>query len=175
MAEELDALLDEVETKFCRLQSLGAVGKRDRGGGEEAAGERDRDRSAKILTKAVVDEEDIDDIIKDIIDESSFSKKPMKLKSKSASPTSERNSVSTQAHGKSCCPVYLGGSSAPHGIGTNISQRTCDQLRCTACDFHVSHYNDYQWDKSCDYLFFSLTGVGKKLPFISKLEQRRYR
>ncbi|EMP39354.1 hypothetical protein UY3_03406 [Chelonia mydas] len=32
-------------------------------------------RSAKILTKAVVDEESIDDIIKDIIDESSFSKK----------------------------------------------------------------------------------------------------
>uniref|UniRef100_A0A8C0J379 Uncharacterized protein n=1 Tax=Chelonoidis abingdonii TaxID=106734 RepID=A0A8C0J379_CHEAB len=32
MAEDLDALLDEVETKFCRLQALGAVGKRDRGG-----------------------------------------------------------------------------------------------------------------------------------------------
>ncbi|CAM5108693.1 unnamed protein product [Natator depressus] len=165
MADDLDALLDEVETKFCRLQALGAAGKRDRGGGEEAVGERDR--SAKILTKAVVDEESIDDIIKDIIDESSFSKKTVKLTYKSASPTSERNSASIQAHGKSCCPVYLGGSSTPRGIGTNISQRTCDQLRCTACDFHVSHYNDYQWDKSCDYLFFR-----NNMPELSKLRAK---
>uniref|UniRef100_A0A8C0J386 Cilia- and flagella-associated protein 418 n=1 Tax=Chelonoidis abingdonii TaxID=106734 RepID=A0A8C0J386_CHEAB len=91
----------------------------------------------------------------------------IKLKSKSASPTSERNSVSIQAHGKSCCPVYLGGSSTPRGIGTNISQRTCDQLRCTACDFHVSHYNDYQWDKSCDYLFFR-----NNMPELSKLRAK---
>uniref|UniRef100_A0A8D0HLL5 Cilia- and flagella-associated protein 418 n=1 Tax=Sphenodon punctatus TaxID=8508 RepID=A0A8D0HLL5_SPHPU len=63
-----------------------------------------------------------------------------------------------------CCPVYLGGSSTPHGIGTNISQRTCDQLRCTACDFRVLHYDDYLWDKSCDYLFFR-----NNMPELSKL------
>ncbi|XP_067392942.1 cilia- and flagella-associated protein 418 [Emydura macquarii macquarii] len=165
MADDLDSLLDEVETKFCRLQALGTVGKRDRGGGEEAAGERGR--SSKILTKTVVDEEDIDDIIKDIIDESSFAKKTVKLKSKSSSPTSESNSASIQAYGKSCCPVYLGGSSAPCGIGTNISHRTCDQLRCTACDFHVSYYNDSQWDKSCDYLFFR-----NNMPELSKLRAK---
>ncbi|CAM2106866.1 unnamed protein product [Caretta caretta] len=90
-----------------------------------------------------------------------------KLTYKSESPTSERNSASIQAHGKSCCPVYLGGSSTPRGIGTNISQRTCDQLRCTACDFHVSHYNDYQWDKSCDYLFFR-----NNMPELSKLRAK---
>ncbi|XP_074843014.1 cilia- and flagella-associated protein 418 isoform X2 [Carettochelys insculpta] len=163
MADELDALLDEVETKFCRLEALGAR-KRDRGGGEEAAEERHR--SSKILTKADDDEEDIDDIIKDIIDESSFSKKTVK----SAAPTSVRNRASIQAHGKSCCPVYLGGSSTPYGIGTNISQRACDQLRCTACDFHVSLYNDYQWDKSCDYLFFR-----NNMPEFSKLRMKMIR
>lgn len=32
--------------------------------------------------------------------------------------------------------------------------RACDHLRCTACDFQVVSYDDYKWDKSCDYLFF---------------------
>lgn len=32
--------------------------------------------------------------------------------------------------------------------------RSCDHLRCTACDFWVVSYDDYMWDKSCDYLFF---------------------
>ncbi|KAF3822629.1 hypothetical protein GH733_008003, partial [Mirounga leonina] len=30
----------------------------------------------------------------------------------------------------------------------------CDHLRCIACDFWVVSYDDYMWDKSCDYLFF---------------------
>lgn len=32
--------------------------------------------------------------------------------------------------------------------------RACDRLRCVACDFQIVSYNDYMWDKSCDYLFF---------------------
>lgn len=32
--------------------------------------------------------------------------------------------------------------------------RACDHLRCIACDFWVVSYDDYGWDKSCDYLFF---------------------
>ncbi|KFP57224.1 Protein C8orf37, partial [Cariama cristata] len=66
-----------------------------------------------------------------------------------------------------CCPVYLGGSSSPYGIGTNISKRTCDQLRCTACDFRVSLFNDYVWDQSCDYLFFR-----NNMPELSKLRAK---
>ncbi|KFO86038.1 Protein C8orf37, partial [Buceros rhinoceros silvestris] len=66
-----------------------------------------------------------------------------------------------------CCPVYLGGSASPYGVGTNISKRTCDQLRCTACDFHVSHFNDYIWDQSCDYLFFR-----NNMPELSKLRAK---
>lgn len=38
--------------------------------------------------------------------------------------------------------------------------RTCDQLRCTACDFRVSLFNDYIWDQSCDYLFFRYVSGG---------------
>uniref|UniRef100_A0A4W3GTE4 Cilia- and flagella-associated protein 418 n=1 Tax=Callorhinchus milii TaxID=7868 RepID=A0A4W3GTE4_CALMI len=72
---------------------------------------------------------------------------------------------SSQVQGRKCCPVYLGGSSAPLGIGTNISPRTCDQLRCTACDFKVVTIDDYEWDKSCDYLFFR-----NNMPDLNKLK-----
>ncbi|XP_016152315.1 PREDICTED: protein C8orf37 homolog isoform X1 [Ficedula albicollis] len=112
-------------------------------------------------------EEDLDDIIDEICNDSSFTKTPPKLKSNSASLTPERNGVVVQAHGKRCCPVYLGGSLSPSGIGTNISKRTCDQLRCTACDFRVSLFNDYVWDQSCDYLFFR-----NNMPELSKLRAK---
>ncbi|XP_066482534.1 cilia- and flagella-associated protein 418 isoform X2 [Tiliqua scincoides] len=167
MADDLDDLLDEVESRFCRLPGPdGPHGVRGAPQGSKSR-LRDEDRKAqdaaaargsKVLTKDVHEEEDIDEIIKDIIDENSFAKNPVKPFLKSPNPAFENNTAnniaSIQARGKRCCPVYLGGSTAPYGVGTNISQRTCDQLRCTGCDFHVSHFNDYQWDRSCDYLFF---------------------
>ncbi|TNN33284.1 Protein C8orf37 [Liparis tanakae] len=52
-----------------------------------------------------------------------------------------------------CCPVFLGGSSVPSGVGTATSKRSCDQLRCTSCDFRVLTFDDCEWDASCDYLF----------------------
>ncbi|KAG7271998.1 hypothetical protein CRUP_012018 [Coryphaenoides rupestris] len=57
-------------------------------------------------------------------------------------------------HGKHRCrPVFLGGSSVKYGVGTLVSQRSCDQLRCTSCDFRVLTFEDQEWDGSCDYLF----------------------
>ncbi|XP_010075606.1 PREDICTED: protein C8orf37 homolog, partial [Pterocles gutturalis] len=123
--------------------------------------------SAKLLMSAESSEEDIDDIIDEICSDSSFTRTPVKLKSNSASRTPESNSAVIQAHRKRCCPVYLGGSSSPNGIGTNTSKRTCDRLRCTACDFHVSLFNDYIWDQSCDYLFFR-----NNMPELSKLRAK---
>ncbi|XP_037237175.1 protein C8orf37 homolog [Falco rusticolus] len=155
MADDLDRLLDEVERRLCRLPGgRGAAGSHRHGDGEEEAAAAEQGRSAKLLMSAGSSEEDIDDIIDEICNDSSFTKTPLKLKSNSASLTPETNSAVVQSHRKRCCPVYLGGSSSPYGIGTNISKRTCDQLRCTACDFRVSLFNDYIWDQSCDYLFF---------------------
>ncbi|XP_027512914.1 protein C8orf37 homolog isoform X2 [Corapipo altera] len=124
-------------------------------------------RSAKLVMSAGSSKEDLDDIIDEICKESSFTKTPLKLKSNFTSLTPERNSAVIQARGKKCCPVYLGGSASPCGIGTNISKRTCDQLRCTACDFRVSLFNDYIWDQSCDYLFFR-----NNMPELSKLRAK---
>ncbi|XP_053102617.1 cilia- and flagella-associated protein 418 isoform X3 [Hemicordylus capensis] len=175
MADDLDELLDEVEHKFCRLWSGdGSEGDRVQGAKNswlpdrkaQAAEAGESARVSKGLTKDANEDEDIDEIIKDIIDDKTFAKNPLKQISKSSNPAPE-NITSIQAHGKRCCPVYLGGSTAPYGIGTNVSQRTCDRLRCTACDFHVSHFNDYQWDKSCDYYFFR-----NNMPEFSKLRTK---
>ncbi|RMC15139.1 hypothetical protein DUI87_07321 [Hirundo rustica rustica] len=122
MADELDRLLDEVERRLWHRH----------GGEEEEAAAAKEGRSAKVLMSVGSSEEDLDDIIDEICNDSSFTKTPLRLKSNSASLTPERNSVVPQAYGK----------------------RTCDQLRCTACDFRVSLFNDYVWDQSCDYLFF---------------------
>ncbi|XP_034980393.1 cilia- and flagella-associated protein 418 isoform X2 [Zootoca vivipara] len=146
MADDLDELLDEVENKFCRLSRRdcsergrpGQGQKRNRFREEEeeaeaeAAAAGERARFSNVLTKGASEEEDIDDIIQDIIDENSYAKNLVKPKSKSPSPAYENKTTSVQAHGK----------------------RTCDQLRCTACDFCVLQYDDFQWDQSCDYLFF---------------------
>ncbi|KAM5280941.1 cilia- and flagella-associated protein 418 isoform 1-T1 [Ctenodactylus gundi] len=157
MAEDLDELLDEVESKFCRPDALTLGGDEQpegRGGGgtqssdcHRAAAEDD-DRSTETLKK----EDDLDSLIHEIFEEPNCDKKPFKLKSKSSGDIPVRAPI--QGLYKSCSPVYLGGSTIPCGIGTNASLRACDHLRCIACDFRVLSYNDCMWDKSCDYLFF---------------------
>ncbi|XP_026987246.1 cilia- and flagella-associated protein 418 isoform X2 [Sagmatias obliquidens] len=158
MAKDLDELLDEVESKFCRPDPLrlGMVERPRGGGGGGGILSNDRNpaeaeenlRSTETFKK----EHDLDSLINEIFEEPNFDKKCFKLKSKSSGNTSVRASI--QGPGKSCSPVYLGGSAVPCGVGTNTSQRACDHLRCIACDFWVVSCDDYGWDKSCDYLFF---------------------
>ncbi|KAJ6663922.1 hypothetical protein lerEdw1_008876 [Lerista edwardsae] len=153
MADDLDELLDEVENKFCRLPgSECSEGVREQQ--EKKSHLQEKEKAAEEVVSARIskdahEEEDIDEIIKDIIDEKSFAKNPVKPFSKSPNSAFENNKAnnitSTQARGK----------------------RTCDQLRCTGCDFHVSHFNDYQWDQSCDYLFFR-----NNMPEFSKLRTK---
>ncbi|XP_015448524.1 protein C8orf37 homolog isoform X2 [Pteropus alecto] len=160
MAEDLDELLDEVESKFCRPDPLSlSMIERPRGcGGGILSNDRNRAKAKDNLRSAETfkKEDDLDSLINEIFEEPNFDKKPFKLKSKSSGNTSVRASI--QGLGKSCSPVYLGGSTAPCGIGTTTSQRACDHLRCTACDFWVVSYDDYMWDKTCDYLFFRRKG-----------------
>nr|XP_045361396.1 cilia- and flagella-associated protein 418 isoform X2 [Camelus bactrianus] len=163
MAEDLDELLDEVESKFCSPDPLRLdMVERPRGGGGGGVLSNDRNRAeAKEnlrSTEAFKKEDDLDSLINEIFEEPNFDKKHFKLKSKSSGNTSVRASI--RGLGKSCSPVYLGGSAVPCGIGTNTSQRAfsltraCDRLRCVACDFWVVSYDDHRWDRSCDYLFF---------------------
>ncbi|XP_019487555.1 PREDICTED: protein C8orf37 homolog isoform X1 [Hipposideros armiger] len=167
MAKGLDELLDEVESKFCSPDPL-SLDKVERprgcgggggGGGGILSNDWNRGEAKENLrsTETFKKEDDLDSLINEIFEEPNFDKKPFKLKSKSSGNTSVRASI--QGLGKSCSPVYLGGSTAPCGVGTTTSQRVCDHLRCIACDFWVVSYDDCMWDKSCDYLFFSLLGL----------------
>ncbi|XP_057591458.1 cilia- and flagella-associated protein 418 isoform X3 [Hippopotamus amphibius kiboko] len=154
MAKDLDELLDEVESKFCRPDPLrlGMV-ERPRGGGGASgilSSDRNRAEAKETLrsTETFKKEDDLDSLINEIFEEPNFDKKHFKLKSKSSGNSSVRASI--QGLGKSCSPVYLGGSAVPCGIGTNTSQssfslnRACDHLRCVACDFWVVSYDDYR-------------------------------
>ncbi|XP_006859266.1 PREDICTED: protein C8orf37 homolog [Chrysochloris asiatica] len=156
MAKDLDELLDEVESKFCSPDPLRlGMAQQPRGCGGTHSSDRNRAAEAKDnlrLADTFKKTDDLDSLINEIFEEPNFDKKTFKLKSKSSGYTSDRAPI--QGLGKSCSPVFLGGSTAPHGIGTNTSQRACDHLRCVACDFCIVSYDDYMWDKSCDYLFF---------------------
>ncbi|XP_003479963.1 cilia- and flagella-associated protein 418 isoform X2 [Cavia porcellus] len=158
MAEDLDDLLDEVESKFIRPDPLKLdKDKRSKGGGGSGGTTQSNDwnriqAKENLRSTDTFKKEDLDSLINEIFEEPSFDQKPLKLKSKSSGHTSVRASL--QDPHKSCSPVYLGGSTVLSGIGTHTSQRACDHLRCIACDFRVVSYNDYMWDKSCDYLFF---------------------
>ncbi|XP_055142805.1 cilia- and flagella-associated protein 418 isoform X3 [Symphalangus syndactylus] len=162
MAEDLDELLDEVESKFCTPDLLrrGMVEQPKGCGGGTHSSDRNQAEAKENLRsmETFKKEDDLDSLINEIFEEPNLDKKPSKLKSKSSGNTSVRASI--QGLGKSCSPVYLGGSSIPCGIGTNISWRACDHLRCIACDFLVVSYDDCMWDESCDYLFFRLLKYG---------------
>lgn len=157
MEKDLDELLDEVESKFFRRDPLRRdVDQQPEGGGggtHNSDWNRTQAKENLRSTETFKKEDDLDGLINEIFEEPNFDKKTFqKLKSKSSGDTSVRASL--QGPHKSCSPVYLGGSTVPRGIGTHTSQRACDCLRCIACDFRVVSYNDYMWDKSCDYLFF---------------------
>ncbi|KAM9308434.1 cilia- and flagella-associated protein 418 [Gastrophryne carolinensis] len=154
--DDLERLLDEVESKYCRPRvGVRAVGD----GGREPA------RPPKCAVPS--SDDDVDDLIDDILDihvnEGNSTRK---------TNSSDKITVKTanHRHSKKCCPVYLGGSVTPFGVGTNLSERACSRLRCTSCDFDVLNFDDYRWDTSCDYLFFR-----NSMPEHSKLQSKLVR
>ncbi|XP_072007560.1 cilia- and flagella-associated protein 418 [Engystomops pustulosus] len=155
--DDLERLLDEVESKYCHP-----------GAASGAAPDRRRSKNP-IAVKTVNDDEDVnvDDLIEDILDVP-FYEESKKQNAKSTRQQSCK--TSQQLTGKKCCPVYLGGSAIPLGIGTSVSERACHQLRCTACDFNIVTFDDYRWDASCDYLFFR-----NSMPELSKLQTKMIR
>ncbi|XP_016313771.1 protein C8orf37-like [Sinocyclocheilus anshuiensis] len=152
MADDLDDLLDEVESKFCcstsaSKQSTYALKQTD----QKCANPEDKKQSRKQgCKKARHDNDDIDAMLQEILDDDY---QPISTHESIAAKTSTSDACS-QTMSKKCCPVFLGGSSVPHGIGTSLSQRACNRLRCISCDFSVIMFEDQEWDSSGDYLFF---------------------
>ncbi|XP_069587782.1 cilia- and flagella-associated protein 418 [Ranitomeya imitator] len=154
--DDLDRLLDEVESKYCHLGPGGAASR--------AADRKEAKRSKNPLTITPVDDENVDELIEDILDVRFCEENKTPNVS---SPRQQSCKTSRQHPNKKCCPVYLGGSLVPFGLGTSVSERACNQLRCTSCDFSIVTFEDYKWDASCDYLFFR-----NSVPDHSKLQTR---
>ncbi|XP_056261980.1 cilia- and flagella-associated protein 418 isoform X2 [Pseudoliparis swirei] len=158
--EDLDELLDDVERRFCR-------------GGSDATstGSSARGTAGHVTRRAVKPEQpissdlaDLDALLEDFLDESGGS-------SLKAFPERGEKKPSSQSGGRKCCPVFVGGSSVPSGVGTATSKRSCDQLRCTSCDFRVLTFDDCEWDASCDYLFLR-NNVPDRLKLAARLKKR---
>ncbi|XP_077982997.1 cilia- and flagella-associated protein 418-like [Glandiceps talaboti] len=137
MDDDIDDLLDEVESKFCTNSPRKSKSKEAKNASS---------RKSKSGSKKTSGEDDLDAIIDDICDVPEPPEKIEVEKKRSASFNSNQD--------KKCYPVYLGGSNSSLGPATTMSQRACDRLRCTDCDFRVVMYDNYEWQSSCDYLFF---------------------
>ncbi|XP_056142310.1 cilia- and flagella-associated protein 418 [Lampris incognitus] len=171
MDEDLDELLDEVEEKFCRNVSVRPLVSMELSKAASSWNGDDREKqhsATKPVHHSEGDTDDMDALIEELLNEDysdcTQSKPPR-------GPNAETKPLS-QSGGRKCCPVYLGGTSITNGIGTTMSQRSCDQLRCTSCDFRVLMFNDYVWDSSCDYLFLR-NNVPDSQKLGSKLKRRQ--
>ncbi|XP_066572044.1 cilia- and flagella-associated protein 418 isoform X2 [Amia ocellicauda] len=127
MAEDLDALLDEAERRFCS----GASSAASRGPGDSGAAVKPGERRKKQRTSPKrYEDEDIDDLIEDLF-EDEF--EPLKVRNKPGGTNSDVSNSPSCLTSRKCCPVFLGGSSVPSGVGTSISQRNnmpdCQKLK----------------------------------------------
>ncbi|XP_039974062.1 protein C8orf37 homolog [Xiphias gladius] len=153
--DDLDELLDEVEKKFCRDVSVASSAR----GVSSEAGKRGKTTDGPRKHSATKPEEpvrsiteDIDALLEELLEEDRGNSPQPKSEPFPKGPQVEKK-PSSQSGGRKCCPVFLGGSSVTNGVGTATSKRSCDQLRCTSCDFRVLTFDDCEWDLSCDYLF----------------------
>lgn len=126
MAEDIDDLLEEVETKFLTK-------------------DKKQSRSKSNRKEKRDNEYDIDDLLDDI--------KVEPIPKTSVASVSKDSTDFRPASGKKCFPVYLGGSSCSQGMANSFSQRACDKLRCTSCDFKVCSFDNFEWHSETDYLF----------------------
>ncbi|XP_056619259.1 cilia- and flagella-associated protein 418 [Triplophysa dalaica] len=149
MADDLDDLLDEVESKFCSSTSKSKQSAYHLKQTEHSCtSPQDKKQSRKQESKGT-ENDDITAMLQEILEDDY---QPINSYEPIATKTFTGDACS-QTVSKKCCPVFLGGSSLQHGVGTSVSQRACNQLRCTSCDFRVAMFDDQEWDPSCDYLF----------------------
>ncbi|KAM3873523.1 cilia- and flagella-associated protein 418 [Diretmus argenteus] len=167
MDDDLDELLDEVEHKFCRNVSVASSAHTDSSKAAKSGKENEGERtySATKPEQLISDTEDIDALLAELDEDFNESHQSKTEQLPTGLKTEKKPSVNPG--GRRCCPVFLGGSSIATGIGTAMSKRSCDQLRCTSCDFRVLTFDDYEWDTSCDYLF-----LRNNMPDSQKLRSR---
>ncbi|CAJ1063111.1 protein C8orf37 homolog [Xyrichtys novacula] len=172
--DDLDELLDEVEKKFCRNVSVTCLAREDSKeagkGGNDTEGQRKHSTKPAQSRSSIT--EDIDALLEELLEDDCSDPPPQQKTEHFPDATHKEKKVSSQFGGRKCCPVFVGGSSLPNGVGTATSQRSCDQLRCTSCDFRVLMFDDCEWDSSCDYLFLR-NNMPDRQKLRAKLKKRR--
>ncbi|XP_033496083.1 cilia- and flagella-associated protein 418 [Epinephelus lanceolatus] len=172
--DDLDELLDEVEKKFCRNVSVASVARVE----PSEAGKSGKDNEGQKKHSATKPEQpissdtnDIDALLEELLEEDYSESSQIKTE-QFPKGTQVEKKLSSQSGGRKCCPVFVGGSSVTNGVGTATSKRSCDQLRCTSCDFRVLMFDDCEWDVSCDYLFLR-NNMPDRQKLRAKLKKRR--
>ncbi|CAM9869836.1 unnamed protein product [Ectocarpus sp. 8 AP-2014] len=67
-----------------------------------------------------------------------------------------------------CGTVFMGGVATDRGFcASSLSQRACDKLRCTDCNFEVLCFHGRAWDDQTDYMF-----LRNNVPDMDKLSAR---
>ncbi|XP_068615879.1 cilia- and flagella-associated protein 418 [Brachionichthys hirsutus] len=169
--DDLDQLLDEVEKRFCRNVSVEPPS-RVRASQPGMCGKGQRQHSPTKTDQPISSlAEDLDTLLDELLEEDS-SDAPRQETERVPPGTKEKKNLSSQSGGRKCCPVFTGGSSVKNGVGTATSPRSCDQLRCTSCDFRVLMFDDCEWDLSCDYLFLR-NNMPDRQKLGAKLRRRR--
>ncbi|KAM9353777.1 cilia- and flagella-associated protein 418 [Symphorus nematophorus] len=172
--DDLDELLDEVEKKFCRNVSVASsarVGSSEAGKcGKDNVGQRNHSATKPEQPISSITE-DIDALLEELLEEDD-SESPQLKTEQFPKGTQVEKKLSSHSGGRKCCPVFVGGSSVANGVGTATSKRSCDQLRCTSCDFRVLMFDDSEWDSSCDYLFLR-NNMPDRQKLRAKLKKRR--
>ncbi|XP_075937193.1 cilia- and flagella-associated protein 418 [Anarhichas minor] len=168
--EDLDELLDEVEKRFCRNVSVTCSARVDPSEvgkcGKDSEEQRKHSRATAPDQPVSRVADDIDALLEELLEEDSSDSSQLKTQ-QFPTATQVEKKLSSQSGGRKCCPVFVGGSSVTSGVGTPTSKRSCDQLRCTSCDFRVLTFDDCEWDSSCDYLF-----LRNNMPDCEKLRAR---
>ncbi|XP_012688927.2 protein C8orf37 homolog [Clupea harengus] len=154
MADDLDELLDEVEAKFCSDISLPGQRNQVDQACEQVQYRSERACNTKHDATRRVKNDDIDTLLEELLDDDDDVKNRQADSNVGKAIRSGPKEPVTQLVKRKCCPVFVGGSTIPPGVGTSNSQRVCSQLRCISCDFRIASFDDHEWDSTCDYLFF---------------------
>lgn len=146
--EDIDDLLDEVETKYVKRTAQRST---------NVTPDYKTSSKLQILSstksKTSGSANAIDAAIDDILDldlEDKFQEDTSKVNNTKSCSVKD---VRSFEQARRCLPVYLGGSGEILGLGSAVNQRPCDQLRCTSCDFRVCNFDNMAWKADTDYLF----------------------
>lgn len=124
--DDIDILLDEVETKYCSDCRQLLTSKQSR-------------------SSPFSSEDSLSNVINDIC---SIPDPFVNKENEQQIQTSVGGCTS-----KKCYTPYLGGTSLCPGKSTRALQKACDSLHCTSCDFSVCIFDGFAWHSDTDYYF----------------------